>query len=308
MPDFARVCEHCGHQAAEQLLLPSDALSLQSEDRQEVTGGFDFAPEESSAMADSFEHPVSGFEMKAPLEVRDETPESAFPSAPETHAPAGVLFASANPEETTAAAAPSRRREIVLVTMAAGLSGIVTLALLLMRTSPGNGVVTASTPAPATVDRAAPVSGLPVTRWTAANSEMWAGPQKNNIAFEVEAENTVGVWMRTVRPALVVRCTSGSIEAFVFTSSAAQIEPKTDDHTVQFSFDDGTTQTELWRDSEEHDALFAPDGAAFASRLMQAKAMTFGFTPHNAAAVKAQFTVAGLGDMLNGARRQCGKF
>ena len=197
----------------------------------------------------------------------------------------------------------SKSREIVFVTLAAAVSGIVTLGVLIARTSPAAEVAAAAvtaTPRPAT-----PVSAS-IHRWTAANGATWIGDSKNAVAFELESDDTVGVWMRTVRPVLVVRCIAGAIEAFVFTSSAARIEPLTSDHTVRVSFDDGGDLTERWGDSEEHDALFAPDGAAFVRQLLNARVVRFGFTPHNATPVTARFNVAGLAGFMEPATRQCG--
>ena len=75
---------------------------------------------------------------------------------------------------------------------------------------------------------------------------------------------------------------------------------------MQVSVDGATQVTDHWRDSEEHDALFAPDGAAFVRQLLAARTLRFGFNPHNAAPVTAEFNVAGLSTMLAPLSRQCG--
>ena len=80
----------------------------------------------------------------------------------------------------------------------------------------------------------------------------------------------------------MVRCLAHKADAFVFTDSPARIEPEDENHTVRVAFDDEPDATQRWMDSEEHDALFAPDGAAFARRLAQSAHLRFGFTPHNA--------------------------
>jgi hypothetical protein len=96
------------------------------------------------------------------------------------------------------------------------------------------------------------------------------------------------------------------VNAFVVTDSAAQIEANTEDHTVTFAFDGETEVRERWQDSTDHDALFAPDGAAFVQRLMQARTFRFAFTPHNAATATARFHVAGLEPFLTPAAKACG--
>jgi hypothetical protein len=335
MPDFARVCEHCGNQVAEQLALPAFAVPTETEPKSEASENFDFAhdsrPEVTEIesvdklpstrsegwqddIAEVLVAPVmtaSGTEASeiAPFDPPQAAAQTETTAVPHADSAVAVFGSSSSSVEASAATAKprSRKREIVMVTIAATISGVLTLGLLLMRAAPVSETVTATAVVSSTVERAAPISPDAVTTWSAANSAMWAGPQKNSIAFEVEAENTVSVWMRTVRPALVVRCTAGAIEAFVFTASAAQIEPKTEDHTVQFGFDGGSMVTEHWRDSEEHDALFAPDGTVFVQQLLNANAFRFGFTPHNAAPVTARFSVGGLRELLSSSRKQCGK-
>jgi hypothetical protein len=138
-----------------------------------------------------------------------------------------------------------------------------------------------------------------------ANGEAWLGRSKG-VAFEVLAAQPVGVWMRNVHPALVVRCTARRADVFVFTDSASAIEAGTDDHTVSFAFDDEPPVTMRWPDGAEHNALFAPDGHGLAQRLMQADTFSFSFTPHNAGAVTVRFNTSGLADALKPASKHCG--
>ena len=110
--------------------------------------------------------------------------------------------------------------------------------------------------------------------------------------------------MRTVRPALVVRCEKNVLDVFVFTDSAAKIEPDTLDHTVTMRLDDGEEASARWPDADTHDALFAPEGGALARRLAAARVLRFGFTPHNAEPVTMQFAVAGLAPLLARAAKE----
>ncbi len=166
--------------------------------------------------------------------------------------------------------------------------------------APGRAAASAATPAPVV---ALLESGGP--GW-APNAARWTGNARRSVAVEVPSVNKVSVWMRDVRPLLVVRCLQGHADAFVFTDSAAMIEAHTEDHTVRYAFDTEAESSELWPDSTEHDALFAPDGGAFARRLMAARTLRFGFTPHNAAPVTAHFRVSGLREQLGPATRDCG--
>jgi hypothetical protein len=139
------------------------------------------------------------------------------------------------------------------------------------------------------------------------NSAGWTGGLRKSVAFEVASRNETQVWMKTVRPLLIVRCVKGRTDVFVFTDSPAAMEAQDEDHTVRLSFDDGERQVQRWPDSTEHDALFAPDGAAFLAQLERAKTLRFGYTPHNASAVVANFDVSGLADKLRGAGAVCGQ-
>jgi hypothetical protein len=142
--------------------------------------------------------------------------------------------------------------------------------------------------------------------WSRVTDGRWVGRDRRAIALELEAIGKVPVWMRQVRPVLVVRCTSGAAEVFVYTQTAAKMEPQDENHTVRVRVDDGQDVTQRWADSLEHDALFAPDGSALAQQLMQARMLRFGFTPHNAAPVVAEFDVTGLAGLLAPSARQCG--
>lgn len=149
------------------------------------------------------------------------------------------------------------------------------------------------TPAPVpAIDPAAPV------KWSSKTQARWVNPSRTTAAFELDAEHPIAVWNDTVTPALVVRCTKGRVDVFVYTDSAARIEAEDDNHTVQLSYDDETGVQERWPDSIEHDALFAPDGRALTDRLSTSRSLRFTFTPHNARPATALFDVRGLKEKM----------
>jgi hypothetical protein len=193
-------------------------------------------------------------------------------------------------------------KRVAVASILAG--GLLTTLLLMMRAgasaSPSPGPAPAPVPAAAASAAAAADAG---PAWTDANSETWIRSSRRAVAYEVPADKPISVWMRTVRPALVVRCERNILDVFVFTDSAARIERDTPDHTVRYRFDEGKEESGLWPDADSHDALFAPDGAAFARRLAQARTLHFGFTPHNAAPVTMKFAVAGLAPLLERAAK-----
>jgi hypothetical protein len=202
--------------------------------------------------------------------------------------------------------APRMSRTHLLAILAAVVGGgTVTFAMLMATGSSSSDA--AGRMEPRTLERVTPAPKLTATgpKWSAANND-WVGNQRRAVAFEVRAENKVPIWQRQAHPILVVRCVSNRTDVFVFTESAAKMEPQDENHTVRIGFDEDPEFTERWPDSDDHDALFAPDGATFARRLTQARTLRFGFTPHNAAPVMANFQVSGLGNLIEPVARQCG--
>lgn len=144
-----------------------------------------------------------------------------------------------------------------------------------------------------------------VSKWTAANRE-WLLNVKKGAAFELKSDNKVAIWQAIAQPVLVVRCDAGKLQAFIYTASAIQMEAQDENHSVGISFDGEPEVPERWADSDDHDALFAPDGAAFAHRLATAQTLRFSYKPHNAPRGAATFQVAGLTETLHPVAKQCG--
>jgi hypothetical protein len=240
-------------------------------------------------------------------------------SEPPVAAPPPVPLAAKTIVSASATASKLRDRKLMAIGVGVVLVS-VTLGLLIA--SPGGSTVTPispATPAPGpSAVTSAPARKIAKTppvanqvtatftqKWNSTNRD-WIGNQRRAVAFELPAESKVAVWQRQVQLTLVVRCMSNRLDAFVFTQSAAKMEPQDNDHTVRIAFDDEAENVERWPDSDEHDALFAPDAAAFVRRVAAAQTMKFGFTPHNASPVSTVFNVAGLAAIMEPAARQCG--
>ena len=217
------------------------------------------------------------------------------------------------PAELPAAAAPARSgglKPIHLVAIAAAIAGGALVTLLAMSARPSAdaprsevksaGAGIPGGPTVPAIDPAAPV------KWTSAGQARWVNPSRAAAAFEVAAERPVAIWNGTVTPSLVVRCNKGRVDAFVFTSSAARIEPEDENHTVKLEFDSQPAAHDRWPDSVEHDALFAPDGRAFVEQLSSSQTLRFTFAPHNAGPAAALFDVRGLKERM-AATKACGK-
>jgi hypothetical protein len=200
----------------------------------------------------------------------------------------------------------THRQDLLLGGVAVLGAATVTFGVLMTRPTPAAEITTPRVVASTPEARSTTPSSPAAPAWSDADASLWLGARRAGVAFDVRSDNVVNVWMNAVQPILVVRCAAGKAEAFVVTHGAARLEADTDDHTVTFRFDDGPETRERWPDSAEHDALFAPDGAAFADRLMQAQTLVFGFTPHNASPVLARFNVSGLEPRLRPAAKACG--
>jgi hypothetical protein len=199
-------------------------------------------------------------------------------------------------------------RRMMMAALVVVVGGGLTLALL-MASSPAAIPATVPTnarpsskPAPAPAAAAAVPA---VSHWKSGNRE-WLGNNKKSVAFELRSENRVPIWQGVSQPMLVIRCESGRLQTFVYTASAIQMELIDENHTVRISFDGAPEVTERWADSDDHDALFAPDGAAFAQQIASAQTLRFGYTPHNAARAVAEFKVSGLAEALEPAVKPCG--
>lgn len=200
-------------------------------------------------------------------------------------------------------------RELLIIVVALAAGGTLTFGLLSTRGVPATGVSAAQgevVKTPRVVVPALQPVSVATQAWSSERRAYWTANQRNSVAFELPAENTVTIWLNQVRPLLIVRCLSKKTEAFVFTGSALKIEPQTEDHTVSFSFDDEPETTVRWPDSSEHDALFSPDARGFAERVMRARSLRFGYTPHNAAPVEAHFQVSGLAELFEPVAKDCG--
>ncbi len=230
------------------------------------------------------------------------TPEPT-PSTGQVPAPGPYPSAMPSP----ASARPSLLHIIAIAAAVAG-GGLATLLVMTSRPAARSESSVTPAAAPVTATRIAPqASEGPKTAWSSKHQARWISNHRKSAAFELEANRPVAVWTRQVRPTLVVRCIDKRTDVFVYTESAARIEEQDENHTVRVAFDDEAGTHERWPDSVEHDALFAPDGQAMATRLLAARQMRFTFSPHNAVPVTATFDVAGLAQHLAPIAKRCGR-
>jgi len=204
--------------------------------------------------------------------------------------------------------AAGARRQILLVAASLAAAALLTTAFMLVRRVPSGTVSAApasvSPPAvrPSTTSASAPAA---TQSWSTANKARWLGDERG-AAWELPADNVVQTWFGPSRPLLVVRCMSRTTDTIVYTGSPMMIEPHMEGKTVTVTVDNEAASTERWTDAEDRVALFAPDGAAFAQRLLHATTLQFSYTPHNFSPVVARFHVAGLASLIERSSKACG--
>jgi hypothetical protein len=195
---------------------------------------------------------------------------------------------------------------LAVVGLATVLGGITMILVLgWLNAQPAAQAAEAVHAAPAAAPKVI-VESAPAPTWVGRRQATWARDGSKTIAFELQAANEVALWMQRSRPLLVVRCVSRATEVFVAIGSAASIEPQAGSHTVRIKIDGDPELVQQWSDSESGQELFAPDGVALARRLAGAQQMQFSFSPYNAGAATANFSVQGAGELVGLVANTCG--
>jgi hypothetical protein len=161
--------------------------------------------------------------------------------------------------------------------------------------APATGVDPASLPPAALLERERPPAGA------------WRRGDAVDATYALDSPDAVTGWLTTRHPTLVVRCHQRKTEVYVATDLHASTESgKRNLHTVRLRFDGGPPLQELWSESTDDKALFAPDGAAIARRIGAAQKLTFEFTPFNANPGTASFDLRGADGVVRSVAKACG--
>jgi hypothetical protein len=279
----------------------------------EPSGGTPEVVSTSQASRSVAQEPLAPLVAQNPPDPIPENMPAHASAVTETAAEPDIPASVPPPASAPASARKLGTRQLALIAMGLLLFGTVTFAMLrasvnrqpAVTVAPaGTGARTAKSAAPANRTKPARAKSSGDRSWMPATRD-WVGNQRRAAAFEVLSNNRVPIWTRQAQPILVVRCVSKQVDAFVFIESAAQLEPQPN-HTVRIRFDNEPEREERWPDSDKHDALFAPDGAAFAQRLLSAQTLHFGYTPHNSPKAVAEFNVTGLRSLMDPAAKECG--
>src|SRR5688572_10781857 len=320
----ALTCEYCGR--------PCDTgpTSLPADPSDQAPFAWPLEDPQSGSttgyITDDSPQGLPGLELNAsfPFTEVDNEPDDAALLTPDEPASAPHLGPPA-PEAPPApvAAAPAKQsvgpRQMAMLGGALVAASALIFTILSMRPSaspepsaqagppaPGRRPVANRAPSGASRPAGAPASAPLTSKWSEVTGGRWTGGNKKSVAFELRANNRIHIWTRDVTPLLIVRCQGGHVEPFVYTQSAARMEPQDGEQPVRGATDDGPEATERWPDSDEHDALFAKDGTAFVHQLTTAQTLRFGFEPHNAPPAVARFDVSGLSELLARSAKQCG--
>lgn len=124
------------------------------------------------------------------------------------------------------------------------------------------------------------------------------------IALTLNSEAPINVWLKTVRPSLILRCKERVLDTYVTTDSPANVEYG-GGHTVRLRFDADSPKQENWPQATDHQALFAPEPEVFLSRLRSTDQLTFQFTPFNASPTIISFDTRGLRHHINRLIENC---
>lgn len=120
------------------------------------------------------------------------------------------------------------------------------------------------------------------------------------------SENTVQAWLQNVRPVLTIRCLENKTDVIVnINTSFAVVYGEYEKVSVRLRIDDDKAYSQLWGESTDNDAAFAPNPISLAKKLANAETLKFEFTPHNADPVIAEFDMRGVKPHIQKVAKTC---
>jgi type VI secretion system protein VasI len=204
-----------------------------------------------------------------------------------------------------------------------GMAATAPVPLVPLSNAPSTARQNASAPAPAPLERGASAASTPSSTSAAPDTPAAPEPSKGKweggaqdasamddtptVAYTLDAENEISGWLARNRPTMIVRCRERKTEAYVTSGMSAQPElGEYQRHTVRLRFDDEQATSQLWSQSTNNEALFAPSGVALAKRLAKTKRLRLQFTPFNANAQVVEFETAGFDQVIDEIAKPCG--
>lgn len=135
--------------------------------------------------------------------------------------------------------------------------------------------------------------------WTGGEAERSKMDSSRTVRYQLRSDEILKGWLTTERPVLVAECSERKIEAYLVTGMSLRPElGHFQKYTVRYRFDNNSPISELWSESTDDKAVFAPRPTAFLKRVAQAKNLSIEVTPFHSNPGVATFHVDGFSEPL----------
>jgi hypothetical protein len=135
--------------------------------------------------------------------------------------------------------------------------------------------------------------------WTGGETERSQMDSSRTVRYQLRSDELLEGWLTTERPVLVAECRERKVEAYLVTGMSLRPElGHFQKYTVRYRFDNNPPTSELWSESTDNKAVFAPRPTAFLKRVAKAKALRIEVTPFNSNPGVATFHVDGFSEPL----------
>lgn len=144
-------------------------------------------------------------------------------------------------------------------------------------------------------------------KWTGGPAGSSAMDDSQTVTYELEAQNVLDGWLSHRIPSLIVRCQEHKTEVYIQTGFPLTSElGRFRRHTIRLRFDDRPAGKELWSESTDNEAIFAPSSVALARRIAKTKRLRVELTPFNSSPQTIEFAVEGFQDSAKELGKACG--
>jgi hypothetical protein len=135
--------------------------------------------------------------------------------------------------------------------------------------------------------------------WTGGEAERSQMDGSRTVHYQLRSDELLEGWLTTERPVLVAECQERKVEAYLVTGMSLRPElGHFQKYTVRYRFDNNPPISELWSESTDNKAVFAPHPTTFLKKVAQAKTLRIEVTPFNSNPGVATFHVDGFSEPL----------
>ena len=126
------------------------------------------------------------------------------------------------------------------------------------------------------------------------------------IKIQTEAIAPVTAWLKQVTPSLRIQCQENKTNVlFIGYTDFAPVLGEYGRASVRVRIDDGKVSDELWGESTDGEAIFAPNPVSLLKRIQDAKTFKVEFNPFNSSLATAEFNLTGLKPRLEEIAAAC---